>query len=69
MTDFVARIKETLIRRWDTAWWFNVPTLVFFLNFVAIGLTGGGHVPYLLYIPILLLEGPLLLVYNAYLWI
>lgn len=45
----IGRFKAGL-QQWDFQWWFNVPILVFPVNFVTIILTGGGHAPHAFYV-------------------
>ena len=58
----IQKVRDYLESHWTWVKWLNPTLIVTVASPVALALTGGGHAPFLFYIPVLILWGPLLLV-------
>jgi hypothetical protein len=64
----IVKIKHTMSQKWQNEWWYVVPLIVFAINFVCTLLTGAGHAPFIGYLPLLLLWGPLVVPAGVFQW-
>lgn len=67
MAQVFAQLRNAL-ENWNPALWITVPIFVGFINFGAMVLSGGGHAPSAFFLPVLVLEGPVSLVFMLLPW-
>src|SRR6266513_2292823 len=66
--DLKLKIQQYLSREWTGFLWLLIPISLLPLNLISAFLTGGGHAPYFMYLPFVILYGPSLVTYKVINW-